>query len=486
MATAQALPVMRPAHLPSDPALILSTVLDAMTDAVIQLDTGGRIAGWNRGAEGLYGYAAGEVLGRNVEVLVAPDNRDRCRALLAGLLAGERAEGHETLHLVKGGQPLDVSVNAAPLTDSTGRVVGAVLVIHDTGARLAARAMDARWRALVDSAVDGIVVIDDGGRIQTFNLAAQRMFGYSEEEVLGRNVAMLMPSPYHEQHDEYISRYLATGERKIIGIGRDVTGLRQGGAVFPVHLSVGEIQDGTERRFVGILHDLSTRLALEERLREQAALARLGEMAAVIAHEVRNPLTAVRGAIQVIGKRLPPASKEVEIIREIVARVDGLSDLVQDLLVFARTPQPKLAPVDLSSLLALTTDLLSSDPALLGVRVEISGSGPAVHADAELLKIAFQNVLLNAAQAMQGAGRILVTVSHEGASEQVTILDHGPGMPPAVREQLFRPFFTTKARGTGLGLATVKRLIDVHGGTVHVEFPAEGGTRVVIDLPVPP
>jgi signal transduction histidine kinase len=253
-----------------------------------------------------------------------------------------------------------------------------------------------------------------------------------------------------------------------------------------VHLSVGEIQDGTERRFVGILHDLSTRLALEERLREQAALARLGEMAAVIAHEVRNPLTAVRGAIQVIGKRLPPASKEVEIIREIVARVDGLSDLVQDLLVFARTPQPKLAPVDLSSLLALTTDLLSSDPALLGVRVEISGSGPAVHADAELLKIAFQNVLLNAAQAMQGAGRILVTVSHEGASEQVTILDHGPGMPPAVREQLFRPFFTTKARGTGLGLATVKRLIDVHGGTVHVEFPAEGGTRVVIDLPVPP
>jgi signal transduction histidine kinase len=220
-------------------------------------------------------------------------------------------------------------------------------------------------------------------------------------------------------------------------------------------------------------------------LREQAALVRLGEMAAVIAHEVRNPLTAVRGAIQVIGKRLPTGSKEVDVIREIVARLDGLNDLIQDLLVFARTPQPKMAPVDLASLLMLTTDLLARDPALLGVRIEISGSGPSVHGDAELLKIAFQNVLLNAAQAMRGTGRVLVTVSHEGASQRVTILDQGPGMPQAVREQLFRPFFTTKARGTGLGLATVKRLIDVHGGTVQVQFPAEGGTRVVIDLPVP-
>jgi two-component system sensor kinase FixL len=464
---------------------MLSTVLDATSDAVIQVDPDGRITGWNRGAERLYGYAAHEVVGRNVQVLVPPDHHDRCRALLGRLRAGERAEGHETLHLAKDGQPLEVAANAAPIIDATGRVVGAVVVTHDTGARLIARTMEARWRALVDSAVDGIVVIDDRARIQTFNLAAQRMFGYTEDEVRGRNVSMLMPSPYQDQHDDYVRRYLTTGERKIIGIGRDVTGLRRSGAVFPVHLSVGEIRDGGALRFVGILHDLSARLELEERLREQAALVRLGEMAAVIAHEVRNPLTAVRGAIQVIGKRLPTGSKEVDVIREIVARLDGLNDLIQDLLVFARTPQPKMAPVDLASLLMLTTDLLARDPALLGVRIEISGSGPSVHGDAELLKIAFQNVLLNAAQAMRGTGRVLVTVSHEGASQRVTILDQGPGMPQAVREQLFRPFFTTKARGTGLGLATVKRLIDVHGGTVQVQFPAEGGTRVVIDLPVP-
>jgi two-component system sensor kinase FixL len=475
---------MKSADVPTDSALILATVLDSTQDAVIRLDADGRIVGWNRGAERLYGYSADGIVGSSVETLVPADRREGCRRLLAQLEAGERIDGHDTLHVSRDGQLLDVSASAAPLQDPSGRFVGAVLITHDTGARAMARAMDARWRALVDSAVDGVIVIDDQACIQNFNLAAQRMFGYGEDDVIGRNISLLMPSPYREEHDDYIRRYLATGERKIIGIGRDVTGLRRNGEVFPVHLSVGEIRDGSSRRFVGILHDLSARVALEERLREQAALARLGEMAAVIAHEVRNPLTAVRGAIQVIGKRLPAGSKDVEVIREIVARLDGLNELIQDLLVFARTPQPRLAPVDLSSLLALTTDLLSRDPAFLGVRVEISGGGPSVLADAELLKIAFQNVLLNAAQAMQGAGTILVTVSQEGIGERVTILDQGPGMPPAVREQLFRPFFTTKARGTGLGLATVKRVVDVHGGTVQVRFPAAGGTAVVIDLPV--
>jgi two-component system sensor kinase FixL len=476
---------MAPSPSPPSPERILAAVLDSTPAAVIRLDPDGRIAAWNRGAVQLYGYAPDEIVGRSIEVLVPPDHLDRCRGLLARLRAGTGTDGHDTIHLDKEGRRIDVTANAAPLTDVTGRLAGAVLITHDTAARATARDMEARWRALIDSAVDGIIVIDDRGRIQTFNLAAERMFGFTEAEVLGRNVSLLMPAPYQEEHDDYIRRYVETGLRKIIGVGRDVSGLRRSGVVFPLHLSVGEIRVGDERRFVGILHDLSARLELEERLREQAALVRLGEMAAVIAHEVRNPLTAVRGAIQVIGKRLPPASQDVEIVREIVARLDGLNTLIQDLLLFARPPQPKAAPVDLQSLLALTVDLLSRDPALHGVRVEVSGGAPHVRGDAELLKIAVQNVLLNAAQAMQGIGRIWVTVSDEGGHERVTILDEGPGMPPAVREQLFRPFFTTKARGTGLGLATVRRLIEAHGGTVRVEAPSKGGTAVVIELPAP-
>ena len=166
------------------------------------------------------------------------------------------------------------------------------------------RASEARWRAIIDSAVDGIIVIDAHGRIEAFNPAAERLFGYAEADVLGRNVNMLMPSPYREEHDTYLSRYLATGRAKIIGIGREVQGLRKDGTTFPLHLSVGEITIEGERKFTGILHDLSGRVRMEEQLREQAALAKLGEMAAVIAHEVKNPLAGIRGAIQVLGQRM--------------------------------------------------------------------------------------------------------------------------------------------------------------------------------------
>ena len=157
--------------------------------------------------------------------------------------------------------------------------------------------------------MDGIVVIDARGHVDTFNRAAERLFGYTSDEVVGRNVKMLMPAPYHDEHDGYIARYRATGVQKIIGIGREVTGLRKDGTTFPLHLSVGEAVIEGEPRFTGILHDLTERVQLETQLREQSALTRLGEMAAVVAHEVKNPLTGIRGAIQVIGGRLPALSQ---------------------------------------------------------------------------------------------------------------------------------------------------------------------------------
>ena len=177
------------------------------------------------------------------------------------------------------------------------------------------RASEARWRSIIESAVDGIIVIDAHGRIEAFNPAAERLFGYTERDVIGKNVNMLMPSPYHEEHNSYLARYLATGVPKIIGTGREVAGLRRDGSTFPVHLSVGEMTVAGERKFTGIVHDLAARVRIEARLREQTALARLGEMAAVIAHEVKNPLAGVRGAIQVIGGRLPTDSKDALMIR---------------------------------------------------------------------------------------------------------------------------------------------------------------------------
>src|SRR5262249_41327909 len=170
----------------------------------------------------------------------------------------------------------------------------------------------------------------------------------------------------------YVSRYLKTGEQKIIGIGREVTGLRKDGSTFPVHLAVGEMRIEGERKFTGILHDLTARVAMEARLREQSSLTKLGEMAAVVAHEVKNPLTGIRGAIQVIGTRLPPGGKDAAVAKEIVARLDALNDLMKDLLLFARPPQPKVAPVNVVALVETVTNLVSQDPAAKALRIDVT------------------------------------------------------------------------------------------------------------------
>jgi signal transduction histidine kinase len=194
-------------------------------------------------------------------------------------------------------------------------------------------ASEARWRAVIDSAVDGIVVIDAHGTIEAF-----------------RNVNMLMPSPYQEEHDTYLARYLATGQAKIIGMGREVQGRRKDGTTFPLHLSVGQMTNDGERKFTGILHDLSARVQMEGQMREQAALAKLGEMAAVIAHEVKNPLAGIRGAMQVFGRRMSKDDASAPVLKDIVARIDSLDQMMKDMLLFARPPTLKRAPMEVARL----------------------------------------------------------------------------------------------------------------------------------------
>ena len=340
-----------------------------------------------------------------------------------------------------------------------------------------------RWKAVIESAVDGIVVIDSRGIIEAFNPAAQRMFGYAEAEIVGSNVSVLMPEPDRSRHDGYIQHHLRTGERRIIDIGREVTGLRRNGETFPVHLAVGEMEVNGEKHFSGILHDLSRRTELEEKLRESLAFARLGEMAAVIAHEVKNPLAAVRGAIQVIGGRLPRDAADASIVKEILSRLDGLNELIQDLLVFARPPKPSMVPIDLRELLATGGSLLTQDPAHRDVQFELTGTTSLLLGDPMLLTIVFQNLLINAAQAMQGRGELRVHMHRELNVLHIDVIDQGPGIAPEMRKKLFQPFQTTKARGTGLGLATARRLVELHDGRISVSCPPAGGTIVSVELP---
>jgi signal transduction histidine kinase len=209
-------------------------------------------------------------------------------------------------------------------------------------------------------------------------------------------------------------------------------------------------------------------------------------MAAVIAHEVKNPLAGIRGAIQVFGSRLIEQGTQTRIVDEIVARIDALDQMMKDLLLFARPPNPKRTAVDVVPLVRTTASLLTQDPSLRDVDIEVTGTAPPISADADMLRVVFQNLLINGAHAMQGKGAIRVAVEPRDSTCQIAFADGGPGIPPDIRKKIFTPFFTTKSRGTGLGLPTAKRFIEAHDGQIAIECPPAGGTTVVIRLPVGP
>ena len=475
---------------PDRAAQVLAAIVASAVDGIIVIDARGRIEAFNPGAERLFGYTESEVLGRNVTMLMPSPYGEEHDGYLTRYLSTGNARiigtGREVQGLRRDGTIFPLHLSVGEMTVGGERKFTGI--VHDLTARVRLeerlRSSEARWRAIVESAVDGIVVIDTAGRVEAFNPAAERLFGYQESEVVGRNVSMLMPSPYREEHDGYLSRYLTTGEQRIIGIGREVTGRRKDGSEFPVHLSVGEACLGGERRFTGILHDLSSRVRLEEQLREQAALAKLGEIAAVIAHEVKNPLAGIRGAVEVIGGRLAASSRDAVVMREVIARIDALNGLIQDLLLYARPPQPKPIPVEVRAIVATTAAFLCEDPTFAQINVEMDGSSPIVVADPDLLRLVFINLLINGAHAMQGRGRLRVTIKSSDSQCQVAIADSGPGIPPEIRDKVFAPFFTTKSRGTGLGLSTAKRLVEAHHGLILIECPSGGGTTVTVQLPL--
>jgi two-component system, LuxR family, sensor kinase FixL len=467
----------------------LQSIIDSTVDGIIVIDASGHIEAFNRGAERLFGYAATEAIGQNVNMLMPSPHDSEHDGYLSRYLEGGAAKiigiGREVRGRRRDGTTFPLHLSVGEMFGGTERKFTGML--HDLSKRAELderlRSSEARWRSIVQSAVDGIVIIDVHGRIQGLNGAAERLFGYAETDVIGRNVNILMPAPYHGEHDTYLARYLATGVKKIIGTGREVTGLRRDGTTFPLHLSVGEFAVDGERMFTGIVHDLSARVQMEERLRDQAAMAHLGEIAAMIAHEVKNPLAGIRGAIQVIGGRLPSNSRDAAVAIEVVKRIDSLNDLMKDLLLFARPPQLKPGVVSVSELVSSTASLLTADPSATNVRVHIDGAAPPIVADAELLKIVFVNLLINGAHAMDGHGVISVTIATVDGVCRIGFRDTGPGIPADIREKIFTPFFTTKSKGSGLGLPTVKRLIEAHAGRIEIECPRDGGTVVTVALP---
>jgi len=240
---------------------------------------------------------------------------------------------------------------------------------------------------------------------------------------------------------------------------------------------------GKPFQYIAIRADITARKQAEERVRQQAALARVGQMAAIVAHEVRNPLAGIKGAMQVLIGRRDKEDQELRVLRDIIARVDSLNDLISDVMVFARPRPPQLADVELKRVAADAVTIARRDPSGQELDIRVEGDEATVRADAELVRSTLLNLLLNSGQAMGGRGHVVVRLTRQDGHVLVAVQDDGPGIPEDLRTQVLEPFFTTKARGGGLGLPIAKRTAEIHGGTLRLECPAAGGTIVTLALP---
>ena len=295
---------------------LAAVIIQSAVDAIVVIDAQGRIEVFNPAAERLFGYAEAEVIGRNVSMLMPVPYRDEHDGYLKRYLDEGDARvigiGREVQGLKRDGTmfPLHLSVGEM-LVEGQRKFTG---ILHDLSSRVELesrlRSSEARWRAIVESAVDAIIVIDGRGHIEAFNPAAERLFGYPEGEAVGQNVSLLMPSPYRDEHDSYLERYQREGSARIIGIGREVPAGAATERSFHYTSQSERCWLAGDRKFVGMLHDLSVRKRIEQQLSEQQSLAKIGEMAAVLAHEIRNPLAGIRGAMQVMAARYEPGSKE--------------------------------------------------------------------------------------------------------------------------------------------------------------------------------
>ena len=332
--------------------------------------------------------------------------------------------------------------------------------------------------ALDQSAI--VAITDARGAITYVNQRFCEISKYSREELLGRD-HRIVNSGFHPK--EFIRGLWQTIGRGVVWKG-EVRNSAKDGSIYWVDTTIVPFCDasGTPYQYLAIRYDITDRKRAEAQLREQATLTRLGEMAAVVAHEVKNPLAGISGALQVIGGRMPADSGDRAVIGDIQARIDSLNEMVQDLLTFARPKPPALATATIGSVLTSTSALLRRDPGL-EVEVIIAGDNPTIRADGEQLQNVFFNLFLNAAQAMKGKGRIDVAVEPGGAGYDITIADRGSGLTPEVADKMFEPFFTTKHRGSGLGLPIARRVVEAHGGRLTARPRDGGGAVMVVNLP---
>lgn len=482
---------------------LLAAIVESSQDAIVGKTLDGIVTSWNAAAERIFGYSASEMIGRPISRLAPPGRAAEMQLILARIARGERVEHYETQRRRKDGQIIDAALTISPIRDPAGRIVGASKIARDITAakreQVASAEREAQLRSILETVPDAMIMIDERGCIQSFSAAAERTFGYAAAEVAGRNISMLMPSPHRENHDAYLARYLATGERRIIGIGRVVTGLRKDGTVFPIELSVGEVRAAGRRLFTGFVRDLTDRQQTERRLQEVYAdlshvsrLSEMGQMASALAHEVNQPLTAAMNYIEAARLLLSGGHTAVE--RTVAAMDDASSQvaraaqIIRQLREFVGKGEGGRTPEDIGKIIEEASALALIGVKESGVRVRIEAAPrlPPVAVDKLQIQQVLVNLMRNAVEAMAASERRELTVATgmSGPNQvEVRVVDTGPGIAPEIVGRLFQPFVTTKARGMGVGLSICRSIVEAHGGKLAAEPRPGGGTVFRFALP---
>ena len=493
----------RPAVLAEELGLLIDA---ATTYAIYMLDPQGRVTIWNRGAERIKGWTEAEIIGRDAAIFYPAEDvaAGKPRADLERAHAGGRIE-EESWRVRKDGSEFLASVTITALHDDAGALRGFGKVIRDITDEKAAEAAILRrehhLRSILNTVPDAMIVMNEHGVIVSFSAAAALVFGYETDEVIGRNVAMLMPPAIAAAHDAHLHTYRRTGVRHVIGNVRLEHGLRKNGEVFPIELAVGEASIAGERIFTGFIRDISQRQATERRLKELQAelvhvsrVSAMGTMASTLAHEINQPLTAIANYLEatrdMIGDAPSPLLAEIAEALELAAAQSlRAGTIVRRLRAFVEGGDTALRVEPLAALVeeAISLGLLGAHEAGITVTTDIRQGADLVRVDRIQIQQVLVNLIRNAIQSMACAPDkrlTIATLADRDGWVRISVADTGAGIDPAIRERLFDAFSTTKSDGMGLGLSICRTIVEAHGGRIWVEPTCPAGTAFHFTIPL--
>lgn len=486
----------------------LTDVLTAASEvSIIATDRDGLITVFNRGAERMLGYDAAEVVGRQTPAIIHVPEEVSARGEELSRIRGHEVQGfrvfveipeqvgaerREWTYVHKDGHHFPVLLTVTTMRDDDGNPMGYLGIAEDiTDRRQAAAALQEQamhTQAILDNMVDGLITIDQSGLIQSYTPSSERIFGYAAAEVMGKNVNMLMPSPHREAHDSYLRNYRATGVARIIGIGREVEGLRKDGSLFPMDLAVSEITHQGKPIYVGMVRDITERKRME-RMKN--------EFVSTVSHELRTPLTAISGALGLLTGgalgELPAQARQMIVIAH--KNSLRLTHLINDLLDIEKIAAGKLhfdmQPQALGPLIQQAIEANRAYGSERRVALVLDEPIPEVEVRVDSLRLMqiLSNLLSNAIKFSPEDGTVDVRVEEQNQSVRVTVIDHGPGIPAEFRTRIFQKFAqadasdTRQKGGTGLGLAITRELIERMGGRIDFESEEGKGSRFYFELP---